>query len=70
MKNDENIFIFHAGTDRKKQKIFSVGGRVLNFVSTSDEFIQSRKNAINLINKLNWSNGFFRSDIGYKIINK
>ena len=70
LKTDENMFVYHAGTEQKKDKIFSVGGRVLNFVSTSDEFIQSREKAINLINKLNWSNGFFRNDIGYKIINK
>ena len=29
----ENQFIFHAGTIEKKNKIFSNGGRVLNFVS-------------------------------------
>ena len=28
-----NDFIFHAGTERKDDKLYSVGGRVLNFIS-------------------------------------
>ncbi len=66
----ENEFIFHAGTKRKGNKIISNGGRVLNFVVTSKNFGDSREKAIELIEKLNWINGFFRKDIGYKVIGK
>ncbi len=66
----KNEFIFHAGTTHHKAKIFSNGGRVLNFVIISKEFKQSRNGAINLINQINWSNGFYRKDIGYKVIDK
>ena len=52
----------------ENNKIKSVGGRVLNFVSLSDDFISARKNIIKNIKKLNWSGGFFRKDIGYKVI--
>ena len=48
----------------------AVGGRVLNFVSISDNYLDSRNKAINQIKKLNWKNGFYRSDIGYKVIDK
>ena len=61
---------FHAGTKEKGNEIFSNGGRVLNFVSLSNSFKDSRERAINLINQLNWKNGFFRKDIGFKIIDK
>jgi len=70
LKLNDNDFIFHAGTKKKGNEIFSNGGRVLNFVSLSNSFKNSRKRAINLINKLNWNNGFFRKDIGFKIIDK
>tara|TARA_Y100000590_G_scaffold315807_1_gene357152 strand:- start:5381 stop:6646 length:1266 start_codon:yes stop_codon:yes gene_type:complete len=70
LEQNENNFIFHAGTNIKQNKIYSIGGRVLNFVSISDKFINSRNNAIKEIEKLNWKNGFYRSDIGYKIIKK
>ena len=65
----KNEYLFHAGTIKKDNKLYSNGGRVLNFVITSDSFKESRDRSINLIQKLNWNNGFFRKDIGYKVIN-
>ena len=70
IKLDNNDFIFHAGTKKKENEIFSNGGRVLNFVSISSSFKNSRDKTIKLINQLNWRNGFFRKDIGFKIIDK
>ncbi len=66
----ENQNIFHAGTLKTKTGIVSNGGRVLNFVSTSDDFSKCRDEIINLIKKLNWQNGFFRRDIGHKVIGR
>ena len=66
----ENEFIFHAGTKVEGTKIVSNGGRVLNFVGKSESFKASREIAINLIKKINWKNGFYRKDIGYKVINE
>ena len=64
----KNQNIFHAGTLKTKTGIVSNGGRVLNFVSISDDFLKSRVEAINLIKKLNWKNGYYRNDIGHKVI--
>ena len=64
----KNQNIFHAGTLKTKTGLVSNGGRVLNFVSTSDDFSKCREEAINLIKKLNWKNGYFRKDIGHKVI--
>ena len=61
-------YLFHAGTIKKDNKIYAVGGRVLNFVSVSDNFSDSKKNIIDNIEKLNWPGGFYRKDIGYKVI--
>jgi len=66
----ENQNIFHAGTLKTKTGIISNGGRVLNFVSASDDFSKCREEIINLIKKLNWQNGFFRRDIGHKVIGR
>ena len=65
-----NDYVYHAGTLNKKNKILSNGGRVLNFVSLSENFINSRKKIISILNYLNWSEGHFRKDIGYKVIDK
>ena len=69
LKSDKSNFIFHAGTKFAKNEILATGGRVLNFVSISDNFKNSRDQAIEKIERLNWENGFYRKDIGYKIIN-
>ena len=63
-----NEFIFHAGTKIINSKIVSNGGRVLNFVVKSNSFENSRNSAHKLISKTNWSNGYFRKDIGFKVI--
>ena len=68
LKLNNNEFLFHAGTKSSGNKILSNGGRVLNFVIRSDSFKTARITALELINKVNWNNGFFRKDIGYKVI--
>ena len=66
MKSDN--FLFHAGTTITEKKILSIGGRVLNFVSIDADLNNARKKILNQINELNWNEGFFRRDIGYKAI--
>ena len=63
-------FLFHAGTKINNKKIYAIGGRVLNFVALSNSFGIAKKKIINHLKKLNWSGGFYRKDIGYKVINK
>ena len=61
-------YMFHAGTIKKNEKILAVGGRVLNFVSLSNDFKLAKKNVEENLTKLNWTGGFFRKDIGHKVI--
>ena len=68
IKLNENEFLFHAGTKLHNSKIFSNGGRVLNIVTKSKSFKESRKIALDLIKKIDWENGFYRKDIGFKVI--
>jgi phosphoribosylamine--glycine ligase len=68
LKLQKDNYIFHAGTKIDNAIIYSNGGRVLNFVIKSANLKESRDQAINLIKALNWENGFFRKDIGYKVI--
>ena len=64
----ENNFIFHAGTKKENEKIYATGGRVLNFTSLSDDFLQARDEVHQCIKKLDWNGGFYRRDIGFKVI--
>ena len=61
-------YLFHAGTSNKDGEFYATGGRVLNFVSISDNFNNAKISITKNLDKLNWSGGFFRKDIGYKVI--
>jgi len=66
----KNQFIFHAGTKLFKQEYLATGGRVLNIVVVCEDFNLCRKQALEILKELNWTKGFYRKDIGYKVISK
>ena len=68
IKLKKNEFLFHAGTLKKDEKIFSIGGRVLNFIAISENFYDAKVKITKNLEKLNWPGGFYRKDIGYKVI--
>ena len=67
---NENNYLFHGGTKIKENQIVAVGGRVLNFISLSDDLIKARQNIHGNLEKLNWNEGFYRKDIAFKVIDK
>ena len=68
--SDKNNQIFHAGTYKKNNKIFSNGGRVLNITSVAESLSEARDQSLMNLKKINWTDGFFRKDIGWKAIKK
>ena len=70
LKKTKNQIIFHAGTKNLNGNIFSNGGRVLNFTNLGLNFSNIRDQIIKQIKILNWKDGFFRSDIGWRVIKK
>ena len=70
IKLDNDEYCYHAGTKIIERAIYANGGRVLNFICVSEDFHKSRNKIFNLIKLLNWDSGFFRKDIGYKVINE
>ena len=70
IKLKKNSFIFHAGTKIVDKNIFSNGGRVLNITSIGKHYKQIRQNIFSIIKRINWKEGFYRKDIGWRVINK
>ena len=68
IKLKKNDYLFHAGTKMNNGKIFAIGGRVLNFVTLSDNFKSAKNIIYKNLNELNWTDGFYRKDIGFKVI--
>ena len=70
IKSNEDEYYYHAGTNTIKEQTYATGGRVLNFVCLSENFSDARTKVMNSINSLNWDGGFYRKDIGYKVIDE
>ena len=70
IKLSKKDFIYHAGTKLINGKILSNGGRVLNVTSIGNNFQIIRNRILKIIKSLNWKYGFYRKDIGWRVINK
>ena len=74
INNIENLqlskknFVYHAGTKIVDGELRSNGGRVLNITAIGKNFLKIRNIIIENIKKLNWKHGFYRKDIGWKVI--
>ncbi len=68
IKMDSKSLIFHAGTKIKNKSLVSHGGRVLNIVVLGSAFSNIRKKIFKIIKKINWKHGFYRKDIGWRVI--
>ncbi len=58
--------VFHAGTKLAEGKLVSAGGRVLTICATGKDLPEARKRAYDAVAKVDWAQGFCRSDIGAK----
>ena len=65
---NENEYLYHAGTIKRGMEFYAIGGRVLNFVTLSDNYELARRKIIQKLQILNWLGGFYRKDIGHKVI--
>ena len=63
-------YLFHAGTMLKENKWLSNGGRVLNISNTGKDLKTIRENIHNIINQINWDEGYYRKDIGWRYIDE
>ena len=65
---NKKTFIFHAGTKLKNNFLISNGGRVLNIVVIGKTFSKIRNKILKILQKINWKYGFYRKDIGWRVI--
>lgn len=60
--------VFHAGTALENDKVVTSGGRVLCATALGNTVCEAQQNAYALVNKINWENKMFRTDIAYRAI--
>jgi phosphoribosylamine--glycine ligase len=62
------VEIFHAGTARHDGDIVANGGRVLNVCARGKTVAEAQARAYAAVAKINWPQGFFRRDIGFRAV--
>ncbi|MFQ5625870.1 MAG: phosphoribosylamine--glycine ligase [Methyloligellaceae bacterium] len=67
---DEDVEIFHAGTALKDGQFIATGGRVLNVTARGQSVREAQARAYAAIAKIGWEQGFCRSDIGWRAIER
>jgi len=69
---ETGVQVFHAGTNRNDQgQLLATGGRVLNITAQGNTVEQAVSRAYDAINeKIDWPNGFCRTDIAYQALKK
>lgn len=60
--------VFHAGTKADGARILADGGRVLNVTALGDTMAEARRRAYDAIAKIDWPDGFCRTDIGAQAV--
>jgi len=66
----EGVEIFHAGTKAEGGKILANGGRVLNVCALGKTVGEARSRAYRAVDRIRWSDGFFRRDIGFRALER
>ena len=66
--DSDDIMIFHAGTKREGGRLLANGGRVLNVTALGRTVSEARERAYAAVDKIDWPEGFFRRDIGWRAI--
>jgi phosphoribosylamine--glycine ligase len=66
----DGVEIFHAGTRAGGGKILANGGRVLNVCALGRSVEDARARAYAAIEKIRWSEGFCRRDIGWRAVGR
>lgn len=65
---DSFNMVFHAGTTVKDGDITATGGRVLNVTARGATLAEAHKRTYEMIEGIDWPDGFFRKDIGWRAL--
>jgi phosphoribosylamine--glycine ligase len=67
-RGDPTVKIFHAGTKRVNGRLLADGGRVLDVVALGKDVAAARAKAYGAIERIDWPEGFYRRDIGWRAL--
>jgi len=62
--------VFHAGTEQRGPDIVAIGGRVLNVTALGKNVAEAQARAYAAVQKIQWNGAFYRTDIGWRALNR
>ena len=68
LPEDSSHMVFHAGTAEREGRIVASGGRVLNVTARGESLREARDRAYGMVDRIDWPEGFFRRDIGWRAL--
>ncbi len=68
LPEDSKHMVFHAGTAERDGQLVANGGRVLNVTARGDTLAEAAKRAYGMTGRIDWPEGFFRRDIGWRAL--
>ena len=68
--NSPSVKVFHAGTRLDEGRLMPAGGRVLNVTALGATVEEARDRAYQAIAAIDWPDGFYRRDIGWRAVNR
>lgn len=66
----EDLKVFHAGTSLKENQVVTSGGRVLCVTALGNTVSEAQKKAYDLAKQISWDNVYYRTDIGYRAVER
>jgi len=66
----EDLKVFHAGTALKEGRVVTNGGRVLCVTALGTTVSEAQKKAYELAMQIKWDNVYYRTDIGYRAVER
>ena len=67
---EEDLKVFHAGTELSDEGLKSNGGRVLCVTALGSSVQSAQKKAYNAASKITYKDSFYRKDIGYRAVER
>jgi len=65
-----DVEVFHAGTTLKNGDVLTSGGRVLCVTALGATVSEAQQKAYARVKQISWEGAFYRSDIGYRAIER
>ncbi|MDB5559297.1 MAG: phosphoribosylamine--glycine ligase [Enterovirga sp.] len=69
-ERDELVTVYHAGTALRGSDLVANGGRVLTVTALAPTIREAQQNAYAAVRVIDWPEGFYRSDIGWRAIDR